>query len=188
MIILGWGCSHLLTECTYGAVTRARDKYIGQNISYIVGNIGGRDASFVVVFGLDRQCTWGREDETPNDIVYGKEIRRVVSIYLLGGLFRPYTLSMEEGWADTYQIGFGALRLITPGFESYGFVYVAQFLQVVAPLYLTCLGGSLYGDMVSDIGTEDDSVSSREEFTQVRWPGSPGGNDPDGNPPAEPTE
>jgi hypothetical protein len=175
---MGWECSHLLTECTYVTVREAREKYLHQNISYISGNIVEREATFVVVFGIERQCTRGREDESglnedlrePSHNEYLDELAKVVSIYLLGGLYRPFALSSEEGWADTYQMGFGALRIITPGFETYGFCYVAQFLQVVSPLYVSRLCGSLYGDMVSDIDTErSDSVSSREEPRHSRW-------------------
>ena len=75
----------------------------------------------------------------------------VISIHLCGGLYQPQGLATKEGWTDVYQMGFGALKLITPGFESYGYVYVAEFLQTVAPLFVFHPDGALYGYVASDI-------------------------------------
>lgn len=66
---------------------------------------------------------------------------------------------------DVYQISFGATRLITPGFETYGYVYVAQFLQEVAPLFVFHLGEALYRDVASadaesvNEGSQDKAVN-----------------------------
>ena len=92
----------------------------------------------------------------------------VISIHLCGGLYQPRGLATEEGWTDIYQMGFGALKLITPGFETYGYVYIAQFLQTVAPLFVFRRDGALYRDVASDIdaeslfgGSEDNVVNQQ---------------------------
>jgi hypothetical protein len=94
-------------------------------------------------------------------------IPEVLSIYLIGGLYRHLALQDGEGWFDTYFLGFGATRLVTPGFESYGFIYITQFLQRVAPLYVARLGLPLDG--AESIDTDDDSsVGSVESPTNQR--------------------
>lgn len=80
----------------------------------------------------------------------------VVSIYLIGGLVRPPYMPEEYGWFNAYNLGFGATKLLCPGFESFGYTYVASFFQTIAPLYLNCLGGELYGDW-SHTGSRSES-------------------------------
>jgi len=51
-----------------------------------------------------------------------------------------------------------------PRFESFGYIYVMQFLQVIAPLYVAHLSESLLGDSpdvdeVSVAGSEDMAVN-----------------------------
>ena len=52
--------------------------------------------------------------------------------------------------------------------ETYGYVYIAQFLQTVAPLFVFRLDRALYGDVASDIdaeslfgGSEDNVVNQQ---------------------------
>ena len=160
-IVIGWEWSHLLLECSFTPVRTARELYLRASISYIHGNLQGKGWFDRRDFVLDFQGLEG-ESHLLNSVV------TVISIYLCGGLYRPLGLAIEMGWMDTYLIGFGACRLITPGFETYNFVYVAQFLQLVAPLYVSRLGGALYGDVVSD-GTGSLSEGSQDEVVNQRY-------------------
>jgi hypothetical protein len=91
----------------------------------------------------------------------------VVSIFLIGGLVRPPGTPDQDGWFNSYNLGFGGTKLLCPGFESFGFTYVASFFQDVAPLYLSALGGEIYGDWSrtgSQSGSSRDSVVNQEHL------------------------
>jgi len=84
-------------------------------------------------------------------------------------MVRPSNLPIQRGWFNAYYIGFGATRLLMPGFESFGYVSVMQFLQVIAPLYVSHLGESLLGDgpnvdEVSIVGSEDKAVNQHSAW------------------------
>ena len=57
---------------------------------------------------------------------------RAISVYLRGGLIRLTNfLQHRDGWFDSYQLGFGHFRLVTPGFTTQHYVPMAEFLQEV---------------------------------------------------------
>jgi hypothetical protein len=154
-IMQGWEWAHLLTRCENRLVKMARYKYLDQNISYIKNNHEGRQdevEAFMDEMGREREIAVGE----------------VLSICLIGGLYHPRGWSAEEGWFDAYFIGFGGLKLLTPGFESYGFVYVASFFQRIAPLYVAGLSGSLYGDW-SETGSDSGSSVESEADERSQW-------------------
>lgn len=62
----------------------------------------------------------------------------ITAIYLVGGL-----VNLDTG--HSYHLGFGQTDLLPIGFETYGYVYVAQFLQQVAPHYALQLRLDAYG-------------------------------------------
>jgi len=141
----GWEWAHLLTTCASVPVRLARAQYLQQNISYISANLSVRDGW---LDGFANEL--GREEQIG--------LAEVLSIYLIGGLYRRLGLSDQEGWFDTYFIGFGHTRLLTPGFESFGYVYTASFLQVVAPRFVSVLGGLRGGS--ESLGTVSTPASS----------------------------
>ena len=157
-IRLGWEWVHLIVECVSTPVRCARQKHLQQSITYIRNNLVNREhqvEEYANVMGRERQIG----------------ISEVLSIYLIGGLFRPTGLSDGEGWFDTYFVGFGASRLLCPGFESFGYAYIALFLQTVAPKWVTHLGESLriLGDetvMVEelDVGSEGHPIDQRHSW------------------------
>jgi hypothetical protein len=152
-----WEWAHLLVSCTSVPVRLARLEYLDQSIAYLRRNLENRP---LLATGIMTEM--GREEQIGTS--------EVLSIYLIGGLYRHLALQDGEGWFDTYFLGFGAARLITPGFESYGFVYITQFLQRVAPLYVARLGLPLDG--AESIDTDDNSsvgsVESVESPTNQR--------------------
>ena len=158
----GWEFAHLLIQCTHSEVRQARTKHLYQSILHIRQNIQGREAREQIFDGFRTEM--GREQIPLGGVT---PYNAVTSIYLRGGSYRHYDLTGEEGWFDTYQLGFGALKLITPGFESYGYCYVASFLQKVAPLFVSRLGGALYGDVASNAETQ--SEGSQDELENHRY-------------------
>jgi exonuclease III len=142
----GWEWAHLLVRCESVQVRLARIDFLAQSIAYISNNLrnrGDEDYRYADDLGME-------------DRIYHNE---AVSIYLIGGLYRKPGLPDQEGWFDAYFLGFGATRLITPGFESFGYVYVTQFLQRIAPVYVARLGESLRSD---GLGIDEESVAGSE--------------------------
>jgi exonuclease III len=165
-IRLGWEWTHLLIECTSVVVRYERQKHLQPSITYIERNLGNRGHqvnNYADVMGREGQIGFSE----------------VLSICLIGGLFRPVGLSDGEGWFDAYFVGFGATRMLCPGFESYGFTYIASFLQRVAPRWAACLGEEplIFGDEADtaetlSVGSEGRPIDQRHNwFTE--------GNDPE---------
>ena len=155
-ITQGWEWAHLLTSCQHETVMAARQTHLDQCIHYIKNNYEGRRNEIQAFMG-----EMGREREIA--------LSEVLSICLIGGMYRPEGwIPADEGWFDIYFIGFGGVKLITPGLESYGFTYVASFFQRIAPLYMTHLCGSLYGDW-SETGSDSGSSIGEEVDTSHLW-------------------
>jgi hypothetical protein len=163
-VVPHWEWAHLLVSCIDARVVASREDHLGAAIQYIRSNMIARGVVWLT--------------ETVNNA--GVEIRTglmtgAVSIYLAGGLIRPPNAPDAEGWFDTYTLGFGHLRIATPGLQQFNYVPVASFFQTVAPLYLSLIGGDLYGDR-SSVGTH--SGSSRSSSVNHSSPvDSIGGND-----------
>lgn len=157
-IRMRWEWVHLVVECKSTPVRCARQKHLQQSITYIRDNLVNREhqiANYANIMGREEQIG----------------ISEVLSIYLIGGLVRPTGLSDGEGWFDTYFVGFGAARLLCPGFESFGYAYIASFLQTVAPKWVAHLGESLQilGDEAVmaeelDAGSEGDPMDQRHNW------------------------
>ena len=82
--------------------------------------------------------TWGIQDTSLLWV-------EVINVYLLGGIIRQQSMAQDTlGWFDVYQWGFGHLRLVTPGFTAHHYIFVAQFLQEVAPLWSHALEQEMY--------------------------------------------
>jgi exonuclease III len=146
----GWEWSHLLVICPHDRVVDLRRGHLESHYRYLVTQLSARGADWVFDFSEHA----GRENEIQ------PHRPEVVSIYLVGGLYRSSDALGREQWFDTYQIGFGHLRIVTPPLETFSYVPVASFLQSVVPLYLTALGGDPYGVLSSD---DDLTVSSRDD-------------------------
>jgi hypothetical protein len=89
----------------------------------------------------------------------------VISIYLIGGLVCSLALAKHVGWFNAYNLGFGAMKLLCPGFESFGYSYMASFFQTVASLYVSYLDEKLYSDwshIGSQLGSSRESVVNQE--------------------------
>ena len=135
----GWEWSHLLTSCTHPKVAELRDVQLGDRITRLQGEVFAtgqvyREA-FLELVGRERQTI-----ATHYDAGLG-----VISILLIGGWFRPQGMEDPAFWFHTYLVGFGHSRLLTPGLDGFGYICAAQFLQVISPLYVSALGGDLYG-------------------------------------------
>ena len=165
-IRLGWEWTHLLIECTSEVVRYERQRHLESSITYIKRNLDNREdqvARYADFMGREQQIGF----------------TEVLSIYLIGGLYRPIGLSDGEGWFDAYFVGFGATRMLCPGFESYGYTFVASFLQRVAPRWVACLGEEplIFGDEADtaetlSVGSEGHPVDQRHNwFTEGYDPG-----------------
>jgi hypothetical protein len=115
LVCQGWDWAHLLAVCPSMLVRHEREVHLRQSIDYLVRTIGNRDRLF-----SDFMNSVGREERIG--------LPEALSIYLIGGLFRRPDMLEGEGWMDAYFIGFGSTKLICPGFESFGWTYVASFL------------------------------------------------------------
>jgi hypothetical protein len=151
----GFEWSHLLTTCQSPPVRQARATHLAQSLTYLTRVFAVRDAEIVDIAQI-----MGSED--------GINMVEVVSTSLIGGLVRPLSMSNEEGWLDAYQIGFGGTRLITPGFDSFGFTYVASFFQRIAPMYVVRLGLSPSADR-SSTGTDSESSLGSAVNQPAQW-------------------
>jgi hypothetical protein len=165
----GMEWSHLMIDCKHRMVASKREQFLKQNIAYLRRMYANWDEAIEHV--TDK---WGVDGQTGR--------AGVISVFLLGGLIWvvPYS-----PWINAYQMGFGCNKLPTPGFEDFGYIYVASFFQTVAPLYVSHLGEDLYGDW-SHSGSQ--SESSRESAVNLEhtWlPGegeeTPEGVEPDGS-------
>ena len=158
----GWEWTHLLQLCRYAPVVGARDRYLEQSRSYVGNNLieGCLGDPSVVAYANEQ----GLEDGSEAVMAF----HRVVSIILCGGLYCSVEFADGEGWFNTYTVGFGHTRLIMPGFETFGYVYVASFFQSVAPLFVQRLGVNLYGDWSED-GSHSGSSLDNDEYLWHSW-------------------
>jgi len=148
----GWEWAHLLMTCRSEMVQHVRTECLKKKISYIGQNIARGDPLVLASFSHEV----GGEDGTKLDPILG-----AISIQLIGGLYRSLDALDRGEWFSTYMIGFGHLRMITPGFETFHFIDVASFFQSVAPLYVNALSGNLYGDWtLTSSQTESSQASS----------------------------
>lgn len=143
---------HLLMECAHAPVEAARSKFLAQSISYFNQMTNDWDALKHLVsneLGIDHQ----------------NSVAGVVAIFLLGGVVR---------WASyapiitAYQMGYGQLRRMTPGFDTFHFSSVASFFQLVAPLFVGALNLDLYGDW-SSTGSQSESSSTSAVNQEHTW-------------------
>jgi hypothetical protein len=144
-----------MVACQSPLVRMARNQYLAQGIEYVRRNLAARADSEVYeqYVGVER----------------GIQNQEALSIFLIGGLIRPVDMPLDEGWLDTYFVGFGGLRLLTPGFESFGFTYIASFFQRVAPVYVARLGESLYGDWTDEESSSGSSIGSTVNQAHQWW-------------------
>jgi hypothetical protein len=84
-------------------------------------------------------------------------LARVIAVYLLGG---SVSAGAEDSLLIAYQLGYGGIKLQTPGFEEAHYTPLAQFLQHVAPIYVSSLSADLYEE---DFQMESDTASSFDE-------------------------
>jgi hypothetical protein len=88
----------------------------------------------------------------------------VLSVYLLGGSISAYA---EDSLLMAYQLGFGGIKLCTPRFEEFNYTPLAQFLQCVAPVYVSYLSADLYGEEYQ-LGSDTVSSFDDEEAEEGR--------------------
>ena len=136
--------SHLLVACESHQVVTCRRKYLEQHISYLDRTKAHLWEGAPNVLS-DR---WGIRD--------GSLLQaEAMSVYLLGGLVRLQSMTQDaQGWFDSYQLGFGHFRLVTPRFTAHHYIFLAQFLQEVAPLWSHALEQEMY-----DSRSDTDSLS-----------------------------
>jgi hypothetical protein len=130
---------HFMLHCTHNWVQSQREKYLKgpieciTNTSRLIG-IRGR-------LGVDN--TRNREDYLA---------AREVGYTLIGGWEH-----ISDDVIPTYSLGFGQLDYQATGLETYGYVFVAQFLQKVAPVYLRTFGLREY-------------IAGSETLEELVWP------------------
>lgn len=121
----GWLWAHLMIQCENRICRNSRQQWLHDPIINI--------ARYV------------REDDlrlTPNNIngvnsqnsIYGG----VISVYLVGGV-------VEGHFNYPYSLAFGQCDGLSADLDTYGYVYVASFLQKVCPVYCSKLGIDVYG-------------------------------------------
>jgi hypothetical protein len=88
-----------------------------------------------------------------------------LSVYLLGGSILAYA---KDSLLMAYQLGFDGIKLCTPGFKECHYTPLAQFLQHVAPIYVSCLLVDLYGEEYQ-LGSNTVSSFDEEEAEERGW-------------------
>jgi exonuclease III len=144
--------SHLLMDCKHRLVSAKRQQFLEQSITYHRRIYSSWDTA--VEYASNN---WGVDNQTG--------LAGVISVFLLGGLIRT---ALHSPWINAYQMGFGCNKLPTPGFEDFGYIFVASFFQTVAPLYVARLGEDLYGDW-SQSGSQSGSSRTSAVNQEHTW-------------------
>ncbi|KAI0308478.1 hypothetical protein OF83DRAFT_1089799 [Amylostereum chailletii] len=121
-----WG--HLMVECGNEAVKEARKLCLEKPIAHlrrVLRHEHELRGEFRNVTGIDSQ----------------NGLSGVVAIYLAGG-----TVSGARDYA--FHTGYGQIDQVVDDLGQFGFIYGAQFLQMVAPRYMTALSLNAYGARV----------------------------------------
>ena len=113
---------HLMLMCTHEWVQSHREEYLQGPIDCVTNT-----SQFIGMKGRVGQ------DNLTNEEDYHS--MRKIGYALVGGWDH-----VGDDVIPTYSIGFGQLDHLPTGLETYGYVFVAQFLQKVAPVYLRHFG------------------------------------------------
>jgi exonuclease III/predicted negative regulator of RcsB-dependent stress response len=113
---------HFMLHCTHEWVQSHREKYLQGPIDCITNTSQ--------LIGLKGRVG---QDNMTNEVDYYSA--KKVGYALVGGWDH-----IGDEVIPTYSIGFGQLDHQATGLETYGYVFVAQFLQKVAPIYLRTFG------------------------------------------------
>lgn len=113
---------HFMLHCTHEWVKSHRDKYLKGALDCITNT-----SQFIGMRGRIGV------DNLTNERDY--HLTKRIGYALVGGWDH-----IGDNEIPTYSIGFGQLDQQATGLETYGYVFVAQFLQKVAPVYLRTFG------------------------------------------------
>lgn len=113
---------HLMLHCTQEWVQSHREKYLQEPIDCITNT--------TQMIGMNGRV--GMDNMTSEEDYYSV---KKVGYALVGGWDH-----IGDDVIPTYSLGFGQLDQQATGLETYGYVFVAQFLQKVAPVYLRTFG------------------------------------------------
>jgi len=113
---------HFMLHCTDNWVKSHREKYLEEPINCITNTSQ--------LIGIKGKV--GMDNMTSEEDYYSA---KKVGYALVGGWEH-----ISDNVIPTYSIGFGQLDHQATGLETYGYVFVAQFLQKVAPVYLRTFG------------------------------------------------
>ena len=113
---------HFMLHCTHEWVQKQREKYLREPINCVTNT-------------SDLIGTKGRIglDDMASEESY--QAAKMVGYALAGGWSH-----IDIDVIPTYSLGFGQLDHLATGLKTYGYVFVAQFLQKVAPVYLRTFG------------------------------------------------
>jgi exonuclease III len=113
---------HFMLHCTHDWVRSHREKYLQGPIDCVTNTSQ--------LIGIKGRI--GPDNMTSKD---DYELAQGVGFALVGGWSH-----IGDDVIPTYSIGFGQLDQLATGLDTYGYVFVAQFLQKVAPVYLRTFG------------------------------------------------
>jgi len=120
--VLGRIWMHFMLHCTHDWVQSHREKYLQEPIDCITNTSQ--------LIGMKGRI--GLDNMTNEEDYYSAQ---KVGYALVGGWEH-----IGDDVIPTYSIGFGQLDHQATGLKTYGYVFVAQFLQKVAPVYLRTFG------------------------------------------------
>jgi hypothetical protein len=116
----GWEWQHLLTSCTNARVCGARTLYLDLPLQVIRLELSEEDFPRLVIEGIG-------PDEA---------FKMAMAIYAVGGAVNSY-------FGSTYNAGFGHTDILPQLMSVHGYAPVAEFFQVVTPLYKVALAAEL---------------------------------------------
>lgn len=122
-VLTGWEWAHLAMECSHSRIRTARAKHLSHVVEALESTIPE---------------DWKTSFDLSNETGLINQSNAVVGIYLAGGVV---DLHFDHAW----HTGFGQLDLIPNGLKTFGFAYLAAFLQEAVPLYLLKLGFDVHG-------------------------------------------
>lgn len=157
-----WEWAHLALCCTEIRIRNIRRQSLGPAITYL------RRPGLTALF-YDKELGKGVFADKSRLRLEGDEMdsgyAAAVAIQLLGG-------SLTDEFEASYTLSFGQCDMIITGLKYYGFAYMAEFLQRVAPLYCLALGLDGYGVPPSPVLTGRDVASSRSSSVDTVRAGS----------------
>ena len=152
----GWDWAHLAMSCSHEAVVAARGNYLEPALEHLLRQ--ERVDYFYQRWPDTPKVLQGLPYQHMSDGRIPGILAMASAIYLAGGC-------LTDPREATFTFSFGQCDMLTSGLEHFGYVYLASFLQTVAPYYSVALGhggtsGVDAGESVSSSNGDSDTATA----------------------------